>query len=272
MRSVFARFMNPSEKEWPYSTSAFKPRDSKDNPPADSVGIVIPMKDGVKFFKLCFHSVLSFMDYQHMIAVVDNQCRFDTRSYLKAITKNHALAVLRYDEDFNFAAQVNLAMRYFFRWPTIKYGLILNADAVVSPEWLSKMVATIKSHDSIGIVGPVSNMANPEQMELERRRNYTAALRVSGFCMLFKREVWEQLGGFDEEFLGGGFEDWDFCERALRKNWKIVIDGFTHIHHFYKMFRREDSHNQQMLANEKRFFMKHPMLVDYVEKKEVATH
>lgn len=251
-------------EEWPFSTSPFKPRDSKDNPPADSVGIVVPMKDGLKFFKLCFHSILSFTDYQHMLTIVDNQSRLDTKNYLASIAKNHSVNILRYDDDFNFAAQANLAMKYLFRWPTIRYGLILNADAIVSPEWLSKMVNTIKSHSRIGIVGPVSNAANPEQMELPRFNQYSAALRVSGFCMLFRREVWEELGGFDEQFQGGGFEDWDFCERAMRANWRIVIDGFTHVHHFYKMFRKDD-YNDQMKQNEKRFFQKHPMLVDYVQ-------
>lgn len=255
-------------EEWPYSTSAFKPRDSKDNPPADSVGIAIPMKDGLKFFKLCLHSLLGFTDHPHMLAIIDNQSRLDTKHYLASIAKNHNVTVLRYDDDFNFAAEINLAMKFLFQWPTIKYGLILNADAVVSPDWLSKMVDTIKSNDRIGIVGPMSNAANNEQMEAERKNTFSTSLRVSGFCMLFRRELYEELGGFDEKFVGGGFEDWDFCERALRKNWKIVIDGYTHIHHFYKMFRKND-HNDQMKANEKYFFEKHPLLLDFVVRKDV---
>jgi GT2 family glycosyltransferase len=242
---------------WPFSTSPFKPRDSKDNPPADSVGIVIPMKDGLKFFKLCFHSVLSFTDYQHMLAVIDNQSTFPTKTYLASIAKNHNLSVLRYDDDFNFAAEVNLGIRHLFQWPTVRYGLILNADAVVSPNWLSDLVRTINSNPRIGIVGPMSNKA--------RIGTYTAALRVSGFCMLFRREVFEELDGFDESFLGGGFEDWDFCERAKRKNWHVIIDGNVHIHHFYRMFRREN-HRDSMDANQHRFFEKHPILRDAVTK------
>lgn len=261
----FEERRSPPREDWPFSTSAFKPRDSKDNPPSDSVGIAIPIKDGLKFFKLCFHSVLNFTDYQHMITVVDNQSNFTTKNYLASIAKNHNLTVLRYDEDFNFSAQMNLAMKYLFQWPTIKYGLILNADAVVPPDWLRNMVNTMNANPRIGIVGPISNVANHEQIQPEAKNTYTPSLRVSGFCMLFRREVFEELGGFDEEFVGGGFEDWDFCERALRKNWKIVIDGFTHVHHFYKQFRR-NNYDHHMIANQERFFKKHPMLRSYVEE------
>ena len=255
--------MPPLREDWPFSTSPFKPRSSTDNPPAETVGICIPMKNGMKFFKLCFHSVLSFTDYQYMMAIVDNQSRFEVKRELASMAKNHNVTVLRYDDDFNFSAEVNLAMRHLFQWPTVRYGLVLNADAVVTPEWLSQMVNCIKANPRIGIVGPMSNRALPEQSDIARKKTYTSALRASGFCMLFRREVFEELNGFDEAFTGGGFEDWDFCERALRKNWHVVIDGFTYVHHFYRMFRM-NTYDAQMQANEKLFFEKHPMLRDFV--------
>jgi GT2 family glycosyltransferase len=43
---------------------------------------------------------------------------------------------------------------------------------------------------------------------------------VSGACFMFKREVWESIGGFDEGFFLY-FEDIDFCRRAYDKGWRI---------------------------------------------------
>ncbi len=257
--------MLPLREEWPFSTSPFKPQDIKDLPRPDTVGICIPAKDGLKFFKLAVYSVLSFTDHPHMLTVVDNQSTYETKKFFSAIGKNHNANILRYDDEFNFAAECNLAMKFMFQWSTVRYGLILNADAIVSPNWLSNMVRTLNSNPRIGIVGPVSNKALPEQMDPANFDRITPALRVSGFCMLFRREVYEELGGFDEQFLSGGFEDWDFCERALRANWKVMIDGGIHIHHFYKMFRKYD-YDVQLKENEKKFFAKHPLLVDYVQE------
>ena len=43
---------------------------------------------------------------------------------------------------------------------------------------------------------------------------------VSGACFMFRREVWESIGGFDEGFFLY-FEDIDFCRRACNNGWRI---------------------------------------------------
>lgn len=253
-----------SPNDWPPSTSP-----SKSDPPANSVGIVIPVKDGLKFFKLCFHSVLSFTDHPYLLTIVDNDSTLSTKKYFRMIANNHPINVLRYEADFNFAAEVNLGCRYVFSFPNVKYALILNADAVVSPNYLSNLIRAINSNPKIGAVGPVSNKAIPEQMDSGRFNTLSVSQRLSGFCMLFRREAFDEVGGFDEEYQGGGFEDWQFCESIRRRGWHTVIDGFTYIHHFYRSFRRND-HNESMLANEALFFKKNPLLKAYVEKREVV--
>jgi len=43
----------------------------------------------------------------------------------------------------------------------------------------------------------------------------------AGAFLLFRREVWERLDGFDERFYPLWFEDVDFCKRSLDLGWKI---------------------------------------------------
>jgi O-antigen biosynthesis protein len=252
--------MTLSGTDWPHSTPP-----CKDNLPANAVGIIIPVRNGLKFFKLCFHSVLSFTDHPYTLAIVDNLSDLSTKKYFRAISKNHPINVLRYDEEFNFAAEMNVGCKYVFSFPSVKYALILNADTVVSPNYLSQMIKAINLQERIGIVGPMSNRSIPEQAELHRYNSYTVAQRVSGFCMLIRRETFEEVGGFDEGFAGGGFEDWDICERARRKGWHVYVDGFTYIHHFWRAFR-QGNHHASMEANEKRFFEKHPTLRVLVDR------
>jgi len=230
----------------------------KTNPPEGSVGIVIPMRDNLKFFKLAFHSVLNFTDYPYMLTIIDNMSQFTTKTYLRSIQKNHQINILSYQSDFNFAAECNLGLKYLFANPQVKYGLILNSDVVVEPQWLSRMIQVLTSSDKCGIVGPVSNVAIPAQ---ERRRFMSVAVTpyVSGFCMAFRRDVFERLGGFDENYIGGCYEDRDFCYRAAKEGWKSVVAGPVYIHHFWKITRGQDPKaDAQAIANKERFNNKFP--------------
>ena len=252
-----------SQNGWPYSTPPCKTA-----PPENSIGIVIPVKDGLKFFKLCLHSVLYFTDHPYMLSIVDNQSGLRTKKYLLSITQNHAINVLRFDEEYNFAAEVNMGLRHVFSFPGIRYGLILNADCVVEPAWLSKLVDSFSKDMNIGIVGPVSNYANAEQVGTRKNELITNVPRVSGFCMLVRKEAFESVGGFDEDFTGGGFEDWDFCERARIMGWFSAINSSVYIHHFGSMFRRGEQYRETMRKNEKLFFKKHPKLELLLTKQE----
>lgn len=260
------------QNEWPASINPYRSyvrvkggvEETGEKLADGAVAIIVPTHNGLKFFKLCFYSVLNFTDYPYTFTVVDHLGDLSTKKLLNGLHLNHQIYIERYDDDFNFAAEVNLGLKSAFRIPQVKYGLILNADAIVEPFWLTKMMKVMISHPRMGIVGPRSNLALLEQMDVERGAPPVIAQRVSGFCMLFRREVWEQLDGFDEQFVGGGFEDWDFCERARRLGWHVAIDGMTHIHHFYKQFRQND-YDTAVRENEKRFFAKHPLVYDLVK-------
>jgi GT2 family glycosyltransferase len=241
----------------------------QERPAPGSVGIVVPVRNGLKFFKLCFHSILSFTDHPYLLAIVDNMSDLDTRKYFLHTHHNHQIYWLRYDEDFNYAAEANLGLKKLFSFPEVEYGLVMNADVVVTPHWLTNMVEVMMSNPKIGAVGPLSNMAIPEQMDVEKRGVVGPAQRLSGMCMLIRRKAWEEANGFDEDFEGGGFEDWDFCERIRRMGWFVIIDGTTYVHHFFKKFRRND-HDADMKRNEDLFFKKHPLVLDLVKRGDLA--
>jgi GT2 family glycosyltransferase len=46
----------------------------------------------------------------------------------------------------------------------------------------------------------------------------------AGACLMVKREVWKQLGGFDERFHPLWFEDVDFCLRLAQAGWTIWLE------------------------------------------------
>jgi len=51
-----------------------------------------------------------------------------------------------------------------------------------------------------------------------------------GFLLRFKKDVWEELGGFDERFKNGG-EDQDIALRAIEKGFSLAIVTIPTIHY-----------------------------------------
>lgn len=126
--------------EWPQSTKPYRT-----NPPDGTVGLVIPMRDNLKFFKLCYHSILDFTDYRYMLTIVDNMSTFTTRQYLDSIRRNHNVNILSYQKDHNLVEEIRLAMQFMFAFDTVKYGCVVLPYTVVEPNWLSRMVHALNS-------------------------------------------------------------------------------------------------------------------------------
>ena len=208
--------------EWPPSTKPFR-----SNPPEGTVGIVLPIRDNLKFFKLAFHSILDFSDYRFMLTVVDNMSGFPTRQYLESIRRNHPVNVLQYQNPHSQGAEWNLGLQFMFAFANVQFGVVLTPDVVVEPNWLSRLVRSVNTLDNpAGIVSPFSNEAVPS--------------RLSPFCMAFKRLTWERLAGFDEGFHEARPCMSDFEERALKAGFRLSVNRDVYVHHFERNGYRPD--------------------------------
>ena len=103
----------------------------------------------------------------------------------------------------------------------------------------------------IGLVGPMSNYAAPPQLiptvpyrnfdEMhafarrwrdEHRGQWLTAPKLSGFCLLIKRAVYDAIGGLDERFGLGFFDDDDLAERARQAGFACAVAHDLFVHHF----------------------------------------
>jgi GT2 family glycosyltransferase len=104
---------------------------------------------------------------------------------------------------------------------------------------------------AIGLVGPMSNYATPPQLvenvpyhdlramhdfarrwRDEHRGKWFAVRKLSGFCLLMKRAVYEKIGGLDERFGIGFFDDDDLAERARRAGFELAVEHDLFVHRF----------------------------------------
>ena len=103
----------------------------------------------------------------------------------------------------------------------------------------------------IGLTGPMSNYTSPPQLvenvpytnleemhefarwwRAERRGQWFTTGKLSGFCLLMKRAVYEAVGGLDEQFGLGLFDDDDLAERARRDGFELAVAHDLFVHHF----------------------------------------
>ena len=104
---------------------------------------------------------------------------------------------------------------------------------------------------AIGLVGPMSNYAAPPQLvercpiTISRKcttlpgggatsiaGKWFTVPKLSGFCLLMKRAVYDAIGGLDERFGIGFFDDDDLAERARRAGFELAVAHDLFVHHF----------------------------------------
>jgi len=105
----------------------------------------------------------------------------------------------------NYKEKINLGKLWnkLIKDSDCEYICLLNSDAFVSEGWLTEMIKGF--NDDVAIVGPSTNYClNCQKITREKanenRDQYEEIDGCSGFCYLLKKSVWEEVGGFPEDF------------------------------------------------------------------------
>lgn len=213
------------------------------NPP--TVSIILISYNQYDFTKKCIGSILKHLNSSYEIILVDNNSSDNT---VKNIKKDFPeVRLIENKENFGFPKAVNQGIQNAIG----SYILILNNDTIVTHNWLERLIEVAESDPRIGIVGPISNEVSGVQKDkqanyktIDEMHLYAATVReknknkitqfprVAFLCTLIKREIINKIGGLDERFSPGNFEDDDFCLRAQLAGYKTVIAQDVFIHHY----------------------------------------
>ena len=212
------------------------------------VSIVILTLNQLTYTKECIESIRRCTPEPHDIIFVDNGSTDGTVQWLRQlIADNPNYRLIENPENMGFSKGCNQGVEA----ATGEYILLLNNDVVVTENWLGGMIECLNSYPRIGIVGPMTHViSGPQRVpaigytEIEGLPNFAKAFRernryrrisyrrVVGFCMLFRRQLVEEIGVLDESFGSGNFEDDDYCLRASLAGYQNMIAGDVFIHHY----------------------------------------
>lgn len=178
------------------------------------------------------------------LIVVDNGSTDGTPAYLDQLERA-GVRVIKNPDNRGVACGWNQGLRV----ATGDCVMVLNNDVLVAGDWLERMTRVAYHVPGAGLVGCRSNYAGGPQVlppEYREVRDFPAFAsryaaradgswfelpRVVAVALLWRRDVYERIGEFDERFAPANFEDDDYCLRALSAGYRNVIANDVFIHH-----------------------------------------
>ena len=207
--------------------------------------IVIPVHNHWQYTKRCLGSIyfsdniISKID----ILVVDNASMDETEDFLNfQIASGYPIRVIKNLKNLDYLLAANQG------WKEVKtpYCLHLNNDVVVEPRCIKNMLDAFEKDPKIGIVGGIQfsptatfgktlfhrgeDVDNHEDLRYvvpmteEERNSPFVEVETTGFCCaMVKREVWEKIGHYDEQFAPAMSEQEDYCLRTREAGFKVAV-------------------------------------------------
>lgn len=219
------------------------------------VSVLIPNKDQADTLKVCLESIFEKTDYPNyeIVIIENNSTEPETFAYYEEVQREHAnVRVITYQGCFNYSSINNFGVRE----AKGEYLLFLNNDIeVISPHWMREMLGFCQREDTAvvgaklyypddtvqhaGVVVGLCNFAGHILMHHTRHDNgYFGRLKatqdisaVTAACLLMKRSVFEEVHGFDEEFVVS-LNDVDLCLKAREAGYLVVMDPNVELYHY----------------------------------------
>jgi GT2 family glycosyltransferase len=211
------------------------------------VSVIIPTYGQLDFTYNCIRSIYedkTFTDYE--IIVADDHSPDD----LSLLTeKFENLRLIRQTENLGFLRNCNAATRH----AKGKYIVFLNNDTRVTENWAIELLNVFNRFPKAGIVGSMLLYPDGKLQEAggviwqngsainyghrdnagKPEYNYVKQVDyVSGASLMIRRDLWEDIGGFDERYIPAYCEDSDLCFEVREKGYEVWYQPFSRVIHY----------------------------------------
>ena len=222
--------------------------------------IIIPVWNNLALTTQCLTALAEVTQgVSYEVIVVDNHSTDGTPAFLSGLGGD--VRIITNDENLGFAKACNQGAQA----AKGEYLVFLNNDTIPQTGWLSALVEEVKTHSDVAVVGSkllyedgtiqhagvafsrewflpyhLYRGGNAQAACVSRRREMQC---VTAACMLVRRNVFEQAGGFDEGYRNG-FEDVDLCLKIRKLDWKVVYQPQSVLYHLESKTPGRKAHEQ----------------------------
>ena len=241
-----------------------------------SVSIIVPVYNQWDYTYLCLKSISENTEgISYEVIIADDNSSDETVNIEKYV-KN--VKIIRNKNNLGFLRNCNNAAKQALG----KYILFLNNDTEVQKDWLKNLLQLMESDDKIGIAGP--KFIYPDGILLEagcimwkdgeswqygmfdnpNRPEYNYSRKtdfISGACIIIKKELFYEIGGFDERYAPAYYEDADLAFEARKRGYKVVyLPSSVVIHYENITYKKYKPANGQV--NKEKFIQKWKQILE----------
>ena len=204
--------------------------------------IIIPNFNGLAHLELCYDSLRKQSYKEFRIVLVDNNSSDDSVKFTEE--KYPEVKILKLDFNTGFSVAVNEGIKYSIGNPDCKYILLLNNDTECDEFFLHELQNGFKDKNTGSVACKMLNFYDRNIIDdagdfIKRKGSpyargfgetdtgqYDKEEFIFGACAgaaIYKREVFEKIGYFDEDFFAY-YEDVDFSFRMQLSGYKCFYN------------------------------------------------
>ncbi len=208
------------------------------------VSIIIPVFNHCQYTIRCLKAVIENTSLPFEVIVVDDASEDETSLFLKDI---RGITVITNISNCGFVKACNCGAAA----ASGDYLLFLNNDTEVTAGWLEVMLRGFDDNLT-GIVGAKLvypdgslqeagnivwrdgtgwNYGRGDNPDLPQYNYLKEVDYCSGACLLISKELWLLLGGFDQRFAPGYYEDTDLCFSVRARGLKVIYQPEARVIH-----------------------------------------
>lgn len=203
--------------------------------------LITPARNEERFVTKTLESMVAQRLLPERWVIVDDGSTDRTAQIVESYTRNHPwIELLRRSErvDRNFAGKVAAFNAGLERVRSLQFNVIGNLDADLSfgPDYLEFLVIKFSNDPKLGVAGtPFTEDGGYDTA----KDSFEGENYVAGGCQLFRRQCFEEIGGYVPNRAGG--IDWIAVMSARMKGWKVRSFPDNRFHHHRTLGTAEKS-------------------------------
>lgn len=279
-----------------------------DNSPL--VSIIIVNRNGQTHLKRLLSVIDDTIHLNYEIIIVDNDSTDDSIQLIESYTELPIKIIKnKKNESFSYANNQGVQIS------SGEYILFLNNDTKPLDGWLNHLYNTIYTNTNVGAVGSKLIYPNCESSEINRDKSYTIQhsgivfkegdgyikpfnrengtkydevanpneeeeiIAVTAACLLIKKQVYEEVGGFDDSYIYG-YEDVDLCLKLYNAGYRNIYNPKSVLYHYEfgtqekndkKEVRERRLNNQRIFIKKWNKWLRKSLINDKIYNKHIFT-